>query len=80
MMQNFSNFLNQIENKRLCHGFNNMNNESIVGSTTNHNNNVNGNVNGGNANNKQDFHAHASDNNINSTYANSSSNLTNTNG
>lgn len=65
-MQNFSNFLNQIENKRPCHGFAN-NQHAAVGSTTKqlqHNDN----------------NIDINDNNLTSTYANSSSNLTNSNG
>lgn len=66
-MQNFSNFLNHIENKRQCHGFNNnINNESCVDTSIN--------------NSKPNYHTHASDNNLNNTYVNPSSNLTNTNG
>ncbi|XP_055312073.1 transcription factor CP2-like protein 1 isoform X2 [Sitodiplosis mosellana] len=69
-MQNFSNFLNHIENKRPCHGFSSPNNNqhSVVGSTTKHQHNGDG----GDNNN-----IHTSDNNL--TYANSSSNLTNSN-
>lgn len=76
-MQNFSNFLNHIDNKRPCHGFNTINNQhAVVESTTithiklhsctNHNNN--------------DDKILTSDNNLNSTYVNPSSNLTNSNG
>lgn len=69
-MQNFSNLLNQIENKRLCHGFNGDGNQmDNVGSTSH--------VTTATA---AAANIHTSDNNLNSTYASSSSNLANSNG
>lgn len=66
IMQNFSNFLNQIENKRPCHGFNSTNNQHAdVGSTTKHNDTNT---------------IHTNDNQLANAYENSSSNLTNSNG
>lgn len=66
-MQNFSNLLNQIENKRLCHGFNGGGNQMDNVGSTSHVTTATADI-------------HTSDNNLNSTYASSSSNLANSNG